>query len=171
MRQNRGFYSLDGDQLTLPLSYGAQFRLNIDLADGSRYQSDLETLLPAPQPDSVSVEVVSREVLTRDNLKEVKNFIRFSVSTPLDVGNEQKSYLKWDLESIYRLDERPPPPDVPGPGPATCFITRGLNLRSVLVFDGNESNSDQLSGLFLGEEEIDFSIFFGFFCLMLPSNH
>ena len=45
-----GIYTLDEDQLALPLIYGTQYRLNVDLADGSTYQSEWETLLPAPQP-------------------------------------------------------------------------------------------------------------------------
>ncbi len=156
-----GTHFLSGPDLTLPISYGTQYRVEIDLADGLQYQSQWETLLPAPQPDSMSIEIVSREVLNRDDQREIKDFVRFSIYTPAAI-DQSPSFLKWDLESIYRLDETPPPDGVPGPGPATCYISRDLSLEEVLVFNGNESSNGRVDGFFLTEEEIDSRFALGF---------
>ena len=165
-----GHYGLGSDQLTLPLNYGAQYRISVDLMDGTHYQSNWETLLPAPQPDSVSIEIINREFLNRDNQRESSDFVRFSVHTSLELGAIEKSFLKWNLKSIYRLDETAPVGSIPGPGPSTCFITRGISLDEVLVFNGNESNDDRLSGFFIAEEEVDSRFSLGFLLIVTQES-
>ncbi len=158
-----GEYQLNSDQLSLPVMTGNSYKITVRLSEGSTYESSFEPMLAVPQADSISINLIQREELDNLNQRVLKNFVQFFLHTPLiGAGETDPAFLKWDFEGIYRLDETPPPSNVPGPGPATCFITRGVNLEQVLVYNGNEANGPRLAGFLMVEEEADVRFSQGF---------
>ena len=143
------------DMPDISIETGEKYAIQVTTSEGATYESSYEELHPVPLADSISIEVVSKEVLDLQGELETKQFMQFFVHTPVQaVGEEAKSRFRWIFENVYRVDEVFVPG--PGPGPQTCFISRGLNLDKVVVFNGNESNSTSLNKFLIVEDEIDF---------------
>jgi hypothetical protein len=97
--------------------------------------------------------MIEREELDLNNQRVSKQYLRFFLHTPLESnGSNERARLRWSFESVYRVDETSV--SIPPPGPVSCYVTRGINLDKVVVFNGNESNSNRLDGFFLVEDEI-----------------
>ena len=94
--------------------------------------------------------------------------MQFFVHTPLEVnGIQEKARIRWTFEVVYRVDETLVPG--PGPGPQTCYVSRGHNLDKVVVFNGNEANSGRLDKFFFAEDEI--GVRFGLGYLLRINQH
>ncbi|MDH3709410.1 MAG: DUF4249 domain-containing protein [Cyclobacteriaceae bacterium] len=160
-----GSYQLNMDQVLsdMPINQGDEYQLEVRLAEGAIYRSQGETLYPVPTPDSLSFVMIDREELNESGNRVVNSYMQFFLYSPLIAeGANEPSRLHWDFQGIYKLDETPPPPNVPGPGPATCYILRNLNFDQVVVHNGNESGTSRLERFALMEEKVDARFALGF---------
>jgi hypothetical protein len=156
------------DNPDMVVQIGEVYLVRVTTSEGSTYVSIPEQLNPVPEADSVSIGIVTREVLNLQDQLETKQFMQFFINTPIAIaGEEDQSRLRWTFENIYRVDETFVPG--PGPGPQTCFVSRGINLDKVVVFNGNSLNSDRLNQFLIMEDEIDYR--FGLGYLLRISQH
>ncbi len=158
-----GIYEMEinDDNSDMSVETGGNYMIEVVTSEGSQYQSSMEPLKPVPQADSVSIVIVEREELDLNDQRQLKQYLQFFLHTSL-VANEssERASLRWTFESIYRVDETFVPG--PGPGPQTCFVSRGLNFDKVVVFNGNEVNSDRLDNFYLVEDELGFKFALGY---------
>ena len=149
------------DDPDLSVAVGKNYQISITTSEGNVYESSFEELYEVPIADSISTGVVTRSVLNIQGESETKQFMQFFVHTPLSPGaQEPPSRLRWTFNHVYRIDETPT--EGPGPGPQTCYVSNGLNLGQVVVFNGNASSSNRLNGFLLVEDEIDFRYGLGY---------
>lgn len=135
----------------LPVESGREYMLKVTTGEGGQYVSTMEPLHAVPLADSISIELIEREELDHNDLRQTTPYVQFFIHTPLEVpSNEQKAYLRWDFEAVYQVQEVFVPG--PGPGPQNCFVTRSLGLEKVEVFNGNEANSDRLDRYMIVED-------------------
>jgi hypothetical protein len=158
-----GIYQLEisDDNPDMTVDTGENYMITVATSEGSQYQSTMEWLHTVPNADSVSIMMVEREELDLNNQRQSKRYLQFFLHTSLEANeSSERAFLRWTFGSIYRVDETFVPG--PGPGPQTCFVTRGLNFDKVVVFNGNEANSDRLENYFLLEDELGFKFALGY---------
>lgn len=159
----QGIYQMEinDDSSEISVETGGIYMIEVVTTEGSQYQSIMERLNPVSQADSVSIMIVEREELDLNNQRQLKQYVQFFLHTSLEANESaERASLRWTFESIYRVDETFVPG--PGPGPQTCFVSRGLNFEQVVVFNGNETNSDRLDNFFLVEDELGFKFALGY---------
>lgn len=165
-----GIYQLEisDDNPDMSVETGEDYMITVATSEGSRYQSAMERLNTVPKADSVSIMMIEREELGGEGERELKQIMQFFINTSLETNeSQQRALLRWTFESIFRVDETFVPG--PGPGPATCFVSRGLNLDKVVVFNGNEGNTDRLDNFLFVEDEVD--VRFGLGYLLIINQH
>jgi len=151
-----GFYSMEinEDSTNFNIEFGAHYQLIVNVSDEDRYVSSPEILNEVPSPDSISIALVEREELDINNSPTLNRYVQFRMHTPLaTTGARERSFLRWTFESIYQVTEVLVPG--PGPGPATCYVSRNIALDKVVVFNGNESNSDRLDDYRVVEDKTE----------------
>ncbi|GJM29409.1 MAG: hypothetical protein DHS20C17_20440 [Cyclobacteriaceae bacterium] len=162
-QQEPGVYQMelaDTSQL-LPVVAGNEYRISVTISENGQFQSSWERIHPVPQADSVSLNIVARESLDFNGQVTTNQYIQYLIHSPLKAdGATEKARLRWTFESVYQVLETFVPG--PGAGPQTCYVTRGLNLDKVVLFNGNETSSDRLEGYFIVEDEIDYQYGIGF---------
>lgn len=139
---------------SIAIQPGIGYQISVRTAEGTAYESSFETLLEAPQPDSISKDFITREELDEAGGRLIKNILQFFIYTPLESGIGDKAYLRWIFQGTYRFDEKPAVGS-PVPPPGVCYIKQGLNLDKVVVFNGRESTDSRLTRFMLMEEEVN----------------
>ena len=108
---------------------GNSYTLNIILANGKRYQSSAQTVVPGPEIDSLSYRF--RELPTTDPIVKPSGIDVFAT---WEDPSETRNFYSWRVNGIYRIET--PPNDgccvyIPGGNGAVCYI----NERNI---EGNE---------------------------------
>ncbi len=134
---------------------GRAFKIHLSLG-GNTYESAWDTLFAVPKPDSMSIQWKRQSVLNESENIIDENLWQAYIHTPLSVdASPIRPALKWDFSAVWSLVEYPPPP------PAfarTCYISEGLNLDKIAVFDPSSSDRMRVDGLFLTESPISFRV-------------
>jgi hypothetical protein len=141
---------------------GAAYQLVVELADGSRYESDIEPLWEVPEPVNLAYTIAERVIKNEAGNLETGAFVQFSVNTDLlQTADKQRSFLKWDFLGVYRFTETNL--TVPYPNTRTCYFSEDLHLEKVKAYDGNGNNQDKLLNYVLMEEPLDHRFYDGFY--------
>ncbi len=148
-----GNYLLPGDVVKgIP---GVEYFIEITLSNGSRFRSVPETM---PQKieikDSIIFDFGEKDVLSdAGNLVSI-NVINVSINFQIP-ETVNPVFLRWHVEENYQIVEWQLP-STPVP-PPPCYITEFPSLRSIPLFNGNESSTGILDNIHLYSREIDFS--------------
>lgn len=135
-----------------PIVTGGEYRLQVTLPEGRRYESDWSLLLPAPAADSLSFDLVSREEVNDIGNIITTRYIRFFVHTPLEVQGRRPA-LKWDFSGCYQLREAV----VQAPQiQKLCYVSENVNLAGVAVYNPQETAADRLNRYLLFEEKLNY---------------
>lgn len=142
---------------------GGLYRLSVSTPAGRNYLSSPERLNGVPDTAEIRYNSIQREILNEANNLMDREFIRFLLTTPLNVpGNQSPTYLKWDFIGTYKFLETAISSSLP-PNTRECYITERLNLENVVVFDGSEAGQEVLRDFFLLEEPFDYRFGNGFY--------
>lgn len=151
-----GFYSkaLDRTQVSI----NKKFQLQVDLADGRKYESTFEPILPVP-PFNMVIDTIEKEIPNLIGGTQIAEFLEFQVNVPLFTPySDEKVLLYWesirDLERLNRLA-----------APKRCESSNSLIFNEVSVFDGKSTPAVALTNYPVYERRIDFTIREIKFCL------
>ena len=153
---DRGRYSAEipADHPTFKVVYFESYQIDIRMANGKRYVSDLEPLLPVPEIEGI--RAVRTTGLIPDNVQDYipADFIEFELTTPLStVQLEEKARLRWEFEHTFAITDNPPPSTPPFR--KTCFITEKTGLFQPQSLDANILATDRLDHYSLHEEIVN----------------
>ena len=141
---------------------GESYQLRV-VINGNEYVSEFEKLHAVPKASQITHSPITRNELN-DFSNIVENpYLQFFIDTPLTADNsDEKVYLKWDFDTVYRFIETTL--GVPFPPTAkVCYYTELLSLDMITVFNGPESRNAVLEGDFLLEEPLDHRFARGFY--------
>jgi len=160
IHQGRGYYSTE---LTagspFDLQTGQSYRVQIELPNGSRYQSSWEPLHPVPEPDSVRFSEVDKPVLNDAGNIVTQPHVEYQLTTPLiPNGYTSPVALLWEAEGVFRLYESPTLLN-----PRICYITEQVAGGRVKVFSDLSNASTGLVRYPVLEKEIDWRFTTGYF--------
>ncbi|MEZ4989550.1 MAG: DUF4249 family protein [Saprospiraceae bacterium] len=170
--QDEGFYRLNIPEgaYDLEVHSGKAYQLSVHSPDGKYYLSEMDTLYPVPTPSSLHKEQLRKKVLDAGSLVE-KEFFKFSISTPiLNPGARGRAHLLWDCKGTYKFTEPPKFVAFLVPDSKTCYYFQELENGRVLMFNGSESQKDELLEFKLFEEEIDYRFREGFYLTVVQQS-
>lgn len=126
-----GLYRLPGR--TVWAQPGGTYYLEIQLANGKRYQSKPETIFTGPAMESLSFNVTIEDIVV-DEIREVeRTFFNLFVNGTV-IGRPDETFLRWDVEHVYAVGEI-----VCHPLHIikTCYITPPINPNALFLLDGS----------------------------------
>lgn len=161
--QKPGFYKLNWTNNTdFDIEVGKSYQLHVEHPDGNIYQSDFDRIHAVPEAKGINIGLETRDVLNEQENIITTQFIKFLMETSLKHPvEENKAYLKWDMEGVYQYLELPAP--IPIPGPKTCYIYESIGLDKVNIFNGFETSTPELENHLLFEEPINGSYSVGYY--------
>ena len=146
-----GYYRLPGNRVWAQPN--GTYYLEIELANGRRYQSKPETIVTGPAMESLSFNLTIETVLV-DEIREIeKRFFNLFVNGSV-TGAPDRTFLRWDVEHIYAVGEI-----VCSPLHIlkTCYIEPPINPNALFLLDG----SDLIAGASYSEQvvkqEVDYA--------------
>lgn len=150
------FLELDPDDPAFPIIEGRNYRLKVSLPNGRAYESAWEPLLPAPKPDSLSVDFALQEYTDGRGELRTDTFARFGIHTPLLV-NGQAVFFRWELDQGYKLT------DDPG---KTCYVVRDFLADNVFALNSAAAGAGRLDNYFLTDALVDYRFAEGFYMIV-----
>lgn len=146
--KEHGIFTLEipEDHPTFKVSYGAAYKIRLQLKNGATYESAYDTLYSVPEPTDLSISKISKNVINSDEKEETQEILTFNISTPLKtIQGNRKAHLLWELESVFKQSDSPEGlPFQPCPGnsriPKTCY----LSINPVANY--KVLNTEELSG-------------------------
>ncbi|MCB0669338.1 MAG: DUF4249 domain-containing protein [Saprospiraceae bacterium] len=127
-----GKYYLAGNQMIIET--GRTYHIEITTNNGQQYISDPETILPAPEIDSLTFNFSIEDIVERENRVLERSFFNLFVEGEIPTDNSA-TFLKWDVEHIYQVAEIDCSPLIP---PKVCYVERRVNKNQVLILNGEE---------------------------------
>jgi len=102
-----GRYTLElGGATGFDVEIGQSYSLEVDLFDGQRFKSKMETILPVPKIESIKHEVIQKEIINFENETVIRPKVNYEVNTTLIAEeNQQATNLKWDFEFVYKFSD------------------------------------------------------------------
>ena len=97
-----GYYQCDLDEPFLET--GGQYHLSIVTPEGERYESEYETMYPAPEIEALYYEIESQPT---DDPDIYDQGLRFFVD--FEIENDSGRYLRWEMEETFEVHN----PDYP----------------------------------------------------------
>ncbi len=153
---DRGRYSAEipEDHPTFKVTHFESYQIDIRMANGKRYVSDLEPLLPVPAIENI--RAIRTSGLIPDDAQDYipADFISFELTTPLsNPQQEEKVRLRWEFEHTFAVTDNPLPSTPPFR--KTCYITQKTGLFHPQSLDANTLATDRLDNYSLHEEIIN----------------
>ncbi len=122
----------------------ASFQLTAEI-NGQKYQSEIQSILPVPKPESLSIKVESRSELSESGNVEENHYAKVLINTPLVNRENQLVSLSWTTSAAYRFKEgkRSNPNHVP----KTCYANfdgfrNNISIAGVQDFPGQDALTD-----------------------------
>ena len=172
------FEEIPPDNPDIQIEFGKSYKIRVETFDGRTYESSLDRLLPVPTPRDLRVEMVTKEGLDALGRIVDREFIAFSLDTPLRLSEaEENVKLLWELEATYRLSDTPElytnrncfPTRVNNVDNKTCYVTSSP-ITNFIPVDGETINSSSLDNFTL-YETIPSSLFAeGYFLTVLQQS-
>ena len=156
-RVSQGIYSLKD----IALNTGSKYWIEVETSRNELYKSDLEELLPAISPDSLSVKLIEK-IETNDYGNVIYNqYLRLFINTPLKVDSQDKrACFKWGFNGVYKMTEFAPR----GPGTIKeCYVDQPLGNDDVYIFNGNHATGDYLGNYEFFEILVNYKFSLGFY--------
>ncbi len=160
LHQGRGYYSAElTTDAPFDLQTGQSYQIQIELPDGSRYQSAWEPLHPVPEPDSLGFTEVDKRVLNDAGNIVTQPYAQYHITTPLiPEGYAVPVSLLWEAEAVFRLYE-----SRTLLFPKFCFITEQVDNGRINVFSEMSSDQTTLVRYPMVEKEINWRFATGYY--------
>lgn len=145
-----GNYQLPGSSVWGQV--GQTYFIEIELSNGTKYQSKTEKILPAPAIDNLTFDV-STEFISTNEIREFEQLVfNLYVNGTLS-GDPEQTFLQWQIEHVYAISEIV---CSPLSAPKTCYIRPPINPNDLFLLDGSQLApgarfSDQLARVVINE--------------------
>lgn len=150
----KGKYFLAGyDVKGIP---GHSYYIEITLPDGSHYQSEPEKIPLSIAKDSVYYKF---DTVTEQGSSNEKDVLKVFADTRIPQSTSgDHLYLRWNVEEAYKFTEFdfPDPLNIP---PPVCYVTDDPDPQTILLYDGQSLDSQNINGQTLIVRELDDSFF------------
>ncbi len=126
------------DNRTFIPTFGRTYQIEVEHLDGSIYRSQPERMLKSPSIAAISVDTVTREIISPILGIVQQPSIRFKVDVDLGEHGEATRYLLWH----YRF---------------FAFVTEtfGWNIKGVALMSTNDLSTDQLKDFSIFEKQLN----------------
>ena len=125
-----GFYYFLRDHLEIIV--GQSYYLNIKTNDGRIYQSETETIQPAPEIQKLAFDFSIEQIVDRETRVLERSFFNLFLHTTLPTIADN-TFLKWDVEHVFTVIELMCHPLAT---PKVCYLSRPIGMNEVLLLDG-----------------------------------
>jgi hypothetical protein len=134
---------------------GRTYYIQINLVGGSIYKSLPEKLPEPALQESVSYDIVNKELTDGEGAVVVQDYMEIFSNSRLLPTNEP-TYLKWGVEEAFLLSPTDFP-DIMGNIPPPCFVVQNADPQRIVLFNGSEVSSTSINNLLVGSRLIDWS--------------
>ncbi|NND33337.1 MAG: DUF4249 family protein, partial [Saprospiraceae bacterium] len=127
---NGSYFFLKSD---LEIQTGRSYFLDLQTRNGHTYQSEVETILAAPEIQKLEFDFSIEQIVDRETRVLERSFFNLFVHTflPSDANN---TFLKWDVEHVFTVAEILCSPLAT---PKVCYLTRSIGMNEVFLLDGS----------------------------------
>ena len=138
-RSVRLFEHIFTDADPISIDYFQSYKLRVITAEGARYESAYEELLPLPEGEvTLKYEPSIIERITDDGVLIQRDAVQFFANTSLDIPNSDKNaQLLWNAERTYQLTDSAEV-NIPTVFSKVCYLTVGLDFDNIHVLDGTD---------------------------------
>lgn len=141
---------------------GKAYRLELTLANGQRYESTLEPLLPVPDIDQVDFKTIERTRLNEDGLVISEDYLQFLLATQLKPADaEKKARLRWEFFSAFRITDD---------SQKLCYFYESLAPSGVYIYNGDEFDADKIEMLPQAEVQLNYRFAEGFYLTLVQES-
>lgn len=120
---------------------GRPYQLRVRTFDGRTYVSLPERAVPVPKAESLNFEIQQKEVVNLIGDIELKDFVVFSVDTPLRANEENgNTRLCWEVIRTYQVTDSP----ITAAEPKVCYLTENVGVTEIRALDASELDADSL---------------------------
>jgi hypothetical protein len=141
--------TIEDNDPRMTIDYGRSYQIRVSTFDNRVFISDLEPLLPAPQPDQLSFSVgtaLNDSTLIEEDVLNI--FINTGLRSELTPG--QKSKLRWEVEVVYEVDDDPDGQVEP----KTCWIATQAELSDIKTIDGDELTNESIENFLIANLKV-----------------
>lgn len=153
---NAGEYHLMNDIIKGEI--GRTYFIEIELRDGSIFQSEPETLMPVPKMTNIEIDFIQETEFDITGLPKTSNFAQVLIDTPIP-NEEDGVFLRWDVESDWLVLDRDDPCN-PFDVPTACYFNDNIILEELRPFSSRALELNELSDWAVGRRIVDFSFQF-----------
>jgi hypothetical protein len=152
-------YTFNADD-PVQIEAGKSYKLLVSTFDNRRYETNLEPLLPVPEIDTLTYELINKEVIIQEEDIRFDSVVRFYVNTPLVAANTKEPIdIRWKTRRIFQITDSP---IEFGKFQKTCYVTEEVDVTQVQIFNGASSSAGQLSQYSIYDQTFSFHLAEGF---------
>lgn len=146
------FLSIPANDPNFQVSLGNAYGIKVVTFDGRTFESTLETANPVPRMESVTYQLVEREVINAAGTLNNVSILQYRVNTPLSVAEASENVrLGWEFLHTYKVNDTPISPNVEQ---KTCYISENLNVTDIKVIDASVLTADRINDYPLYETSV-----------------
>lgn len=141
------------EEKKVPVKVGGSYYIEIETSPGRKYVSDIETILPVPEIDSLSFSFSIERIVERETRILERSFFNLFVHTTLP-ENASNTFLKWDVEHIFLVSEIQ---CSPLQLLKSCYVNRPINRNQVYLQEGGTLTGGAAYSEQVAHQELDFA--------------
>ena len=141
------------------VAVGKSYKMRVTTFDGRTYESILDPLLEAPQPESLNASFIEADIINNQNDFETETQLQFSISTPIRTGNQSGSLL-WELSRTFKITDLP---ESFVDQPTICYVTENVSLDNISTVDPQDISTDRIENFPLYAQPVDYRFAEGYY--------
>jgi len=150
-----GIYIMDGNIVKgIPAN---TYHLVIKLENGKEYQTIPETMPMATGNVSAHYKLGKVKELSNAGVELTEDAVFVYADTQIP-KTAKPLYLKWDVDEVYKFTQVyiPSPFNIP---PPVCYVTIYPNTQNIMLYNGAELNTDEITDQKIATQIINFSFY------------
>lgn len=141
---------------------GKSYRLEFTLANGQRYESTLEPLLPVPAIDQINLKKIERTELNEDGIIISTDYLQFLLGAQLkQADSEEKARLRWEFFSAFQITDD---------SQKLCYYYEPLVPSGVFIYNGDEFDEDKIEMLPQAEVQLNYRFAEGLYATIVQES-
>ena len=142
--------------LTLPITPGEKYFLEVCTPNGRMYRSELQTMPSDSGQDSTYFDLEEESFITSRGQEINQLMVKILLDSDIDRSTIQQPFYRWDVEEVYSFQEAQLPlSKFPFWTWKTCYITNPVDAQRFFLFDGTRLNNDNIRGLEIASRPAD----------------
>lgn len=149
--------------------YQSEFTLHVDLPNGSRYQSQPQTMPQRVGEDQLTFEANTIQAPVGNNVEVSRNVVQLYMSSEI-FRPEEAHFIRWNILETYLFPEKPHTVNSPDAPPQWCYITNDLEGQEVFLYDGTRLKTPRIASRLMTNRRVDHAFVSAYYFQVVQSS-